>query len=243
MIARVVVIGLGIFGREVAVSLTKRGFSVMAIDCRSEPIEEVKDIVAQAIIADTTDERALYEAKVDEASVVVNAIGTRHIENSIMTTALLRQLEVPRIVARAANDLHARILRQVGASEVVNPEQDMGRKLAHQITRPGLREVLPLAEGVCVAEVPVPPSFVGRSLAELAVQQRYSVNVVGVQRVKLAPDMESSPDEKGGAGARLLDETRRFILNISPHQDTFLSDDTLVVIGREEDVNRLTGLG
>ena len=92
MAARVVVIGLGVFGREVALSLTKRGLSVMAIDCNAELIEEIKDSVAQAVIADTTDERALYEAKVDEASVVVNAIGTRHIENSIMTTALLRQL-------------------------------------------------------------------------------------------------------------------------------------------------------
>jgi len=243
MVARVVVIGLGIFGREVAPSLTKRGFSVMAIDCMSGPIEDVKDIVAQAIIADTTDEGALYEAKVDEASVVVNAIGTRHVENSILTTALLRQLQVPRIVARAVNDLHARILRQVGASEVINPEQDMGRKLAHQISRPGLKEVLSLAEGVCVAEIPVPPSFVGRSLAELDVRRRYNVNVVGVQRVKLAPDLDLSPDDRDGGGARLLDETRRFILNIVPHQDTFLIDDTLVVIGREEDVSRLTGLG
>ncbi|MBT3380464.1 MAG: TrkA family potassium uptake protein [Lentisphaerae bacterium] len=243
MVARVVVIGLGIFGREVALSLTKRGFSVMAIDSSPDLIEDIKDVVAQAVVADTTDESALYEAKVDEASVVINAIGTRHIENSILTTALLRQLQVPRIVARAVNDLHARILRQVGASEVINPEQDMGRKLAHQIARPGLRDVLSLSDGFCVAEIPVPPSFVGRSLSELEVKGRYSVNVVGVQRAKLAPDLDSDDDEQGGTAGRLLDETRRFILDVDPKQDTFLGDDTLVVIGREEDVNRLTGLG
>lgn len=245
MEARVVVIGMGLFGKEVAFSLAVRGYSVLAIDKNAELIESIKDRVAQALVLDTTNEAALYEARVDKVATAVNAIGAQHIEDSIMTTALLRQLEVPRIIARASNPLHERILRQVGATEVMNPEQDMARKLAHQISRPGIREILSLAEGVCVADVPVPPSFVGKTLSDLDVRRNYGVTVIGVQRVRFAPGMEPAarkPDLPQETSL-LLSEDRRFILNVSPQQDRFLDDDTLVVIGYEDDVNKLTGLG
>ena len=243
--SRIAVIGMGIFGREVAMSLARRGYSVLAIDLDPDLIEGVKDHVDQALVLDTTDERALYEAKVDDVAIAVNAIGTQHIENSILTTALLRQLEVPRVIARATNELHERILRQVGATEVVNPEQELGQKVAYQIARPGLREVLSLAEGVCVAEIPVPPSFVGRTLDKLEVRRRYGVTVIGVQRVRAAKGLSASPEptEQERDVNRLLSGERSFILNVAPDKDAFLEDDTLVVIGKEEDVERLNGLG
>lgn len=246
MKSRIAVIGMGIFGREVAFSLSQRGFPVLVIDRDADMVEPVKDHVARAMVLDTTMEAALLEAKIDEMSVVVNAIGMQHIENSILTTALLYELRVPRIVARATNKLHERILLQVGATEVVNPERDMGCKVAHQVARPGLREVLPLAEGVCVAEVPVPQSFVGKNLAELGVRRNYGVNVVAVQRVRLAQDLDAGPSSQGDGPddgvERLLDMNRRMILNVDPQKDRFLKDDAMVVIGREDDVNRLTGL-
>jgi len=155
---RTVVIGLGLFGREVAVSLARRGHSVLAIDQDLDAVEQIKDAVDHAAAMDTTDEAALREARLDEMETAVCAIGAQHIENSILTTALLHQLEVPRIISRAADNLHARILRQVGATEVVNPEQEMGWRVANQIASPGIREVLRLAEDVCVAEIPLPPS-------------------------------------------------------------------------------------
>lgn len=245
MDTRIAVIGLGIFGREVALSLSDRGYAVLAIDSDSESVGAVTDRVAQALIFDTTDEAALYEAKIDEMAIVVNAIGTQHIQNSILTTALLHQLGVPRIIARATTNLHGRILRQVGASEVVNPEQAMGRKIAYQIAFPGLREVLALAEGVCVAELPVPPSFVGKTLTDIAVRRKYGVTVIGVQRVTAAAskgDGSPPPDPAERAAVRLLDPKRRLILNMSPNRDTLREDDTLVIIGRQEDVTRLSGL-
>jgi trk system potassium uptake protein TrkA len=245
MKSQIAVIGMGIFGREVALSLSKRGFSVLAIDQDPEIIEAVKDEVSRSAVMDSTNEHALLEAKVDSMAVVVNAIGTRHIENSILTTALLRELNVPRIIARATNKLHERILRQVGANEVINPEREMGRKIAHQIARPGLHEVLSLTEGVCVAEVPVPKSFVGKTLQELDVRRKYNITVIGVQRVRLvhAVDKETETGEQDSFRENLLDGNRRMILDVSPRQDKFLEDDELVVIGHEDDVNRLAGLG
>lgn len=221
---QIAVIGLGMFGREVAVSLANMGFSVMAIDSDAELVESIKDDVAQALILDTTNEQALLDAKVDEIEVVVNAIGTQHIENSILTTALLHQLGVAHIVARATTPLHARILRQVGAHEVINPEEDMARKLAHQLARPGLRDILTLAEGFCVAELPVPASFVGKTIAQLDVRKHYSVNVIGIQRL----------DADGGK--------RHMELSVSPTEDTFGEGDLLVLIGRDKDLDRLSGL-
>ncbi len=218
---QIAVIGLGMFGREVAVSLANMGFSVMAIDSDAELVEAIKDDVTQAIILDTTNEHALLDAKIDEIEVVVNAIGTRHIENSILTTALLHQLGVAHIVARATTPLHARILRQVGAHEVINPEEDMARKLAHQLARPGLREILPLAEGVSVAELPVPASFVGKTIAQIEVRKQYRVNIIGVQRL-------------GTDG-----EKRHMVLSLSPTDDAFRQGDLLVLIGRDQDLDRL----
>ncbi|NOY80576.1 MAG: TrkA family potassium uptake protein [Kiritimatiellaeota bacterium] len=248
---KTVVIGLGLFGREVALSLARRGYSVLAVDRAPEMVEQVKSAVDQALILDTTDESALREARIDEMAVAVCAIGTQHVENSILTTALLHQLGVPRIIVRAANDLHARILRQVGATDVVNPEQEMGRRVAHQIASPGIREVLSLAEGVCVAEVPTPPSFAGESLAGLDVRRKYGVNVIGVQRRLPGGATRSVGESTGGAEAirevgagagELLKQDRRFIMNVSP-TERLQADDILVVIGSSDDVKRLGGLG
>ncbi|MDX9980772.1 MAG: TrkA family potassium uptake protein [Lentisphaeria bacterium] len=221
---QIAVIGLGMFGREVAVSLANMGFSVMAIDSDAELVEAIKDDVAQALILDTTSEQALLDAKIDGIEVVVNAIGTQHIENSILTTALLHQLGVVHIVARATTPLHARILRQVGAHEVINPEEDMARKLAHQLARPGLHEILPLAEGVSVAELPAPASFVGKTIAQIEVRKQYHVNIIGVQRL----------DADG--------EKRHMVLSLSPTDDTFREGDLLVLVGRDKDLDRLSEL-
>jgi trk system potassium uptake protein TrkA len=240
---RTVVIGLGLFGREVATSLARRGHSVLAIDKDIEQVEQIKDAVDQAIALDTTDEGALREAKIDEVETAVCAIGAQHIQDSILTTALLHQLEVPRIIGRAADSLHARILRQVGATEIVNPEQQMGSRVASQIASPGLREVLRLAGDVCVAEVPLPASFIGKSPASLDIRRKYGVTVIGVQR--LAPGQprittEVAVEEVGPE--RFLEENRHLILSLQP-DDKFEDGDTLVLVGSEADVKRLSALG
>lgn len=248
MSKKIVVIGLGTFGREVALSLSRSGYSVLAVDQDPEAVEEIKDDVDSAVVLDTTDETALFEAKIDEMPIAVCAIGAQHMEDSIMTTALLHQLEVPRIIARALNQLHARILKQVGATEVVNPEQEMGRRVAFQVSSPGFREMFTLADGVCVAEVPVPPSFVGQTLAGLQVRHRYSLTVIGVERVVRRKETESATATADSAEARrsvvrrLLDQERKMMLNLGP-KDQLLADDTLVVIGAETDIKRMTGLG
>lgn len=267
---QIAVIGLGIFGREVAISLIARGFAVLAIDNDEEALDEVKDQVTETLLLDTTQENALREAEINQMDTVVVAIGTGHLENSILTTALLKQVGVNHIVARAANDLHEKILRQVGAHEVINPEREMGKKVASKIARPGFYEMFSLPDGVCVAELPIPESFIEHTLEELNVRRRFNINVLGVQRLRhpentgaAGPEAaESGPDDgKAGAHAaataRPLDRTRntarpevddgrpggepdrRMIMNISPSNDRFKSQDIILVMGHQDDLNRL----
>ncbi len=233
------VIGLGLFGREIALGLTALGHSVLAIDRDRELVEQLRNGVEYAVALDSTDEGALYEVGVDKLDTAVCAIGAQNIEASIMTTALLHQLRVPRIVARAADDLHARILRQVGAHEVVNPEKAMGRRIAKQIARPGLREVLRLTHNLYVAEVPVPLSFVDRSIVDLNIRQDYGINVIGVQRGQLDAAMLleelaalAADDDQVQTGGEFLVPTPDLILR---------GGDILVLTGQDADIQRLAG--
>lgn len=238
---RTAVIGLGLFGREVAVGMSRLGHSVLAIDNEVAAVDAIAEDVDQALALDSTDEEALYEAQIDHVDMAVCAIGSQNVEASIMTTALLHQLGVPRIVSRASDDLHARILRQVGAHEVVNPEKEMGRRVAAQIAALGIREMLRLSGDVCMAEMPVPAGFVDRSLVDIGPGRAYSINVIGVQRgssqilstviepvADLQPAEEPAEDGNGG----LLLPGPDFI---------FREGDVIMVVGRERDIERMAG--
>lgn len=242
MKTKTVVIGLGLFGREIAVALSQRNHSVLAVDRNRESVEQVKDSVDQAIVMDTTDENALYDAKVNEMNTAVCAIGAQHIENSILTTALLHQVGVPQIVARASDDLHGRILRQVGATNVINPEEEMGWRLANQIASPGLREVLRLAPDVCVAEIPVPAGFVGETPASMSIRKKYGVTIIGVQRSVAGAVAHMSGEAPDTSRVTEFGGAKKLILDIAP--DTpFEEGDVLVVVGHENNVKKLSAMG
>lgn len=175
------VIGLGQFGMSVARHLAHQGEAVLAIDLDQELVDDVAPDVDVAIRADATDERTLKELELETMSCIVVAIGAASIEASVLTTALLRQLGVPRIVARAMSDLHARVLRAIGADEVVNPEEEMGRRLAVHLSQPSILEQLELGDSN-LAEVEAPEAFVGRTLASLDMRNKYGVSVMAIQR-------------------------------------------------------------
>ncbi|MFO7821243.1 MAG: TrkA family potassium uptake protein [Lentisphaeria bacterium] len=241
MNTKTVVIGLGLFGREIATALSKRNHSVLAVDRSPNLVEEIKEEVDEALVLDTTDERALYDAKVNEMNTAVCAIGAQHIENSILTTALLHQIGVPEIVVRASDDLHGRILRQVGATKVINPEEEMGWRLANQIASPGLREVLRLAPDVCLAEIPLPAGFIGETPESLNVRRKFGVTVVGVQRRTEAgavAESKAAADIKSEAG---FQGAKRLILDIVP-DSPFEEGDVLIVVGHEDKVKKLSAL-
>jgi trk system potassium uptake protein TrkA len=138
-------------------------------------------------------------------------------EASILTTALLRQIGVPRIVARSLSELHGRVLRSVGAHEVVSPEVEAGQRLARQLAEPGVLERLELGDDAQLAELSAPEAFIGRSLVELEVRRRYDVTVVAIRR-ELAVRANIAPGERIQSG------------------------DVLVVIGDPAGIGRLAAL-
>lgn len=218
---RFLVIGLGAFGAVLARRLHERGAEVLAIDSDPRAVEELKDAVSRAVIADATDRDALLALGADKYSTAVVAIGENR-EANILVSALLRELGIPILVARATGPLHARILEAIGVSEVVSPEADLGRRLADTLCSDFSMDRFPLAEGVDLGEVPVTPYMVGKSLRDLDLRKRFHVNVVSVQK---------------RGRARATGATRMAPLEVSslPDPDARLEDgDVLILIGATE---------
>jgi trk system potassium uptake protein TrkA len=176
------VIGLGQFGRSVALNLVKQGQAVLAIDSnpeRCQPIEAEVDVV---VVADATNANALAELGLERMGCVIVAMGVRARDTSIMVTALLRQRGIRRIVSRATNELHERVLLAVGAHEIVNPEQEMGIRLAEHLANPHVLDQFLLDREHAVAEVDAPETFVGRKLHDLGLRQRSKIAVILIRR-------------------------------------------------------------
>jgi len=181
MLGDVAVIGLGQFGMQLAVSLAEAGVPVLAIDSHMDRIEAVRSSVARVLCLNSTDEEALSAARIADVGVAVCAIGD-DIQASILTVALLRQFGVPRIVARSTSQLHARILRMVGATDIVNPAQDIALRLAARLLQPGLVDRVPIAPGYALNEIEAPAWTAGQTLAQLDVRKNFGLSILAVKR-------------------------------------------------------------
>jgi len=199
------VIGMGRFGSSVARTLYEMGYEVMGIDESEERINENLQFVTHAVVADSTDERALKELGIRNFDVVVVAIGV-DIQASILTTLTLKELGVKKIVAKAQNERHGQVLYKVGADRVVFPERDMGVRLAHSLVSSNVLDFIELAEDYSVAEVIASPRLIGKTLRQLGIRAVYGVNVIAIKN-----------------GDKF---------NISPNPDDMIQEgDVLVVIG------------
>ena len=220
------VIGLGKLGGKVAETLTERGGEVIAIDSDLRRVEEIKDVVAQALCLDSTDEEAMHKTGVPDVEVAVVALGD-NIEGSILTTALLRDLGVSRIVARATSPLHGRALSRVGATQIIFPEEHAGEQLAKNIIAPNIIENITLTTGRELARIVVEDHFVGKSLRELDFRARFGVNVVEIQ--KRVPFITNTGETEF-----------RIEFNDLPDPDDKLEvGDILMVVGSSENIEKL----
>jgi trk system potassium uptake protein TrkA len=201
---QVMVIGLGQFGMSLARTLASRGVEVLAVDDDQARVEVAARHVLAALCLDATNEQDLAQTTPDQRDVCVCAIGTEAREGSIICTALLRQMGAPHIVARAADDLHERILRLVGAHEVVNPEQAYGERLATRLLYTGVIDEVPLGLDLVITELRCPSAFAGRSLVQLELPRRFRVTVVAVQRPGLERAATPSPHEPLAGGDVLV---------------------------------------
>lgn len=201
--AEFAIIGLGRFGRAVAAGLVAERQGVLAIDVDPERLARVTEIVDSTVVADTTDEESLAALQLERGvACVVVAIGSRATEASLLTTALLAQLRVPRVVVRAFDERHARLLLALGAHEVINPEREIGRRLALHLAHPAIADRI--GEGATtVVELAAPEGFGGRPLSELGLDQR------GVHLLALVRDDEVATGVDPG---RTLESGDRLVL-------------------------------
>ena len=174
------VIGLGIFGSAVAKTLARAGMDVIAIDNNMLAVENVSDTVDNAVKADSTNIEQLREAGIQNCDVVILAMGSR-LEESLITIIHLRELGVKKIVAKANNNNYKYLLERAGATRVIQPEKEMGVRLASYIMTPNIQDVVRLDEKYAFVELKTPSLWQGKSLRELNLRASYGVNVIGIR--------------------------------------------------------------
>lgn len=206
------VIGLGRFGGSVCRTLSELGHEVLAIDKSESKVSQFANLVTQAVQLDSTDESALREMGVRNFDHVIVAIG-ENIQASILTTLILKDLDVPFITVKAQNDYHEKVLSKIGATKVIHPERDMGVRIAHHLISENVLEFIELSPDYSLVEVIASESMIGKSLLELNIRAKYGCNIMAIK-----------------TGEHL---------NISPlAEDVIQKGDLLVVIGSNKDISR-----
>lgn len=207
------VIGLGRFGSTLARRLYQGGHEVLAIDVDPERVQGMREDVTQAVVVDVRDKLRLRTLGVKDVDVAIISVGEQ-LESSTLAAFYLKEMGV-KVVARAVSADHGRILEAIGVDEVIYPERDMALRLADRLVHPNLLDYVALGPEYSVMEVAVPSSFLGRTLMELRVRNRYRVQVVAVRDA--------------------LTDT----LNLLPDAGEILKDsDVLVVLGARDDLEK-----
>jgi trk system potassium uptake protein TrkA len=176
----VVVIGLGRFGRALALELVREGVDVLAIDSRADLVGRMTGKITHVVAADSTDLETLRELGIPDFRRAVVAIGN-DIQASILTTSLLVELGIPDIWAKAVSEPHGRILRRVGATHVVFPEHEMGERVAHTV-QGRMLDYIPMDADFAMIKTVAPAAAVGVTLAESGFRTRYGTTVVAVKQ-------------------------------------------------------------
>lgn len=212
---RVVVIGLGIFGSQLARQLYDKGIEVVAIDKNKDVVQRIKDHSTKAVLADATDKEVLESLGIDAKDTVVISFG-EDLSASTLLTLYLKEMKVKEIIVKVPNEDYRRILLKVGASEAIIPEREIANKVARSIISPNVLEYLPISEDYTIVELAPPTSFIGKTLAELDLRKKYQLQVIAIRDVLL---------EK---------------LQMVPRASSIIKDsDVLVIIGREEEIGKI----
>ncbi|NYV27274.1 TrkA family potassium uptake protein [Streptobacillus felis] len=176
------VIGLGEFGKSVARTLYKNGNTVLALDSSEELVRQAleEEIVDEAIILDVTDETTLKNVIKDDFDVSFVCIGT-NIQSSILVTLQLKELGIKKIICKAVSHTQGKVLKKIGADMVVYPEESMGEKIALASLRPTVVEHFRFSEEYSVFEIIMPEDFIGKTLKELDLRNKYEANVMALK--------------------------------------------------------------
>lgn len=173
------VIGLGRFGTSVARRLHEAGHEVLGIDLSEERVEDAEKYVTHAVVADTTEEKALTSLGIRNFDAVIVAIGN-DIQSSILTCMLLKDLGVDKIIAKAQGKRHGHVLDKIGVDWLVFPERDMGERVANQLLSPNMLNYIELSKEYNIEEIMIPSKMAEKSLRQLDIRAKYNVSVIAI---------------------------------------------------------------
>lgn len=181
----VAVIGLGKFASSIAKEIEAEGGSVLAIDINTKKVQEISQYVSQTAIADATDKQALRELSIEHFDAVVVGLGTRAIDKSLLCVHYLNTLGVKKIIAKATTEAHAELLNKIGICKIVNPEDDMGKKIAAQMMKSSILDIIKLSNEYRMESVLINDfnkKIVNKTIQEINLRKNFSINIVCIQR-------------------------------------------------------------
>lgn len=208
------IIGLSCFGLALTHALLEKKCQIMVIDEDAEAVNGIADQITGAVIGDPTSEAVLRSAGVADYECAVVCIDN-NMTDSILATLMLKELGVEKVVARAMNERHKKVLNRLGVDMVVFPEEDMGDRLAQRLVKRDVLDYYTFSEGISIAEIHIPKDWEGHTMIDLNIRRRYGLTVIAVRR---AGRLDSSPN---------------------PEQP-FGGEDIVTVMGTEEKIEKLT---
>lgn len=215
---RFAVIGLGNFGFYAAKALFEDGNEVIAIDTDKAKVQAVDPHSTEAVVLDATDKESLKALGLETPNGVIVSTGTK-ISTSTLICLFLQEIGVKKILVKALDDDHAKILKKVGATEVIHPERDMAVRVSRRLSRPNILDFIPLAEEFDIIQVEPPGEFIGSSLRELNLRAQFGVHIIAIKEA----------------------DSEEFIL-IPPSSFVIKKGNILVMLGKEKDIKRIKAL-
>ncbi len=212
------VIGLGNFGFYATKALFEDGNEVLAIDVDRARVQAIDPFSTEAMVLDATDKEALKSLGLETMNAVIVSTGTK-ISISILICLYLQEIGVKKILAKALDDDHAKILKRVGATEIIHPERDMALRVSKGLSRPNILDFIPLSEEFDLLQVGPPREFIGKSLMELDLRAKYNVHVIAIK--ELVPE--------------------NFIL-VPPANFVIKDSDILIMLGKAADIRKIKAL-
>ena len=234
------VIGLGRYGKRLAVNLASAGQEVIAVDKEITLIEEIRDKVTLAVAMDCTDEQALQSQGVHTVDAAIVCIGD-DFESNLLCTRILKDLGVPRVISRAVRPISARVLARCGADDVVNPEDETADRWATRLVTPGLINQLEIAGGHSLLEIKTPAQWVNKTLQEINPRQQLGIHIVAIKRIPQdTPNNNHHPSQiQQTPELTAQSPAAQTILMIPSPTQPLEAQDILLVLGQNSDLANL----
>ena len=218
------VIGIGHFGRSIALNLSRKGADVMAIDNNYERIDQISDDVSYAVTLDATDKKALLSQDIKSFDVVIVAIGS-NFEQRLLCAALLLDLGIKRIICRALGRNQRIILEKMGITEILSPEDEVGTSLARRLMNPSMISYLDLPDDYAVMEIITPKLICNVPLGKIGLRDKYKLSLITIKR-------NFTEVHKG------VETEIKHVLGVPDTKTMIQEKDTLILFGRNRDIEK-----